>query len=224
MPKLNAFYVRCEALFAQKFGYGRRWKSAAAQTLRIGRATLYRYLEDDSSVGEDVLKNLEALEGPKKPVRNDREMVVLFASAVVDIQKRLDDSGWLSVPYPPNLSRALDLGAARNFIEGSSRWPTDLNALFQLAREPLFRWVPDLSWDSEEEFFAARLIENGEVSTECRRLAMPSGDPEREIEENLGYEMLMAACRDRTDGEDLYRAGAGPLSRTASLPTGRRRL
>lgn len=204
MPRANTFYTRCEALFAHKLGYGRRWKSAAAQGLGIGRATIYRYFEDEGGIAADVLRRLGELEGPQKPVRNDREMVVLIAGALVNVQKRIDDSGWLSAPYPPNLRRALDLGAARNLIEGAACWPTDLDALARLAQEPLFRWVPDMSWDSGEEFFAARLIEHGEVSAECRKLAMPGGDPEQEIEENLGYEMLMGICRDRADGENLY--------------------
>ena len=206
MSKNHVFYNRCEALFARKFGYGRRWKSAAAQALGIGRATLYRYLADDSGVADDVLRRLDELEGSETPVRNDREMVFLIASALVHVQRHIDETGWLPAPYPPSLTRVLDLGAARNLIEGAERWPTDLGSLARLAQEPLFRWVSDMSWDSGDEYFAARLIEDGEVTTECRTLALPGGDPEREIEEHLGYEMLMGTCRDRLDGEELYRA------------------
>ena len=206
MPKKNSFYTRCEALFARKFGYGRRWKSAAAQALGIGRATLYRYLADDSGVAEDVLRQLDELEGSKSPVRNDREMVLLIASALLDVQRHMDESGWLRAPYPPSLRRALDLGAARNLLEGTDTWPTDLGSLARIAQEPLFRWVSDMSWDFGEEYFAARLIEDGEISTECRTLALPGGDPEQEIEEHFGYEMLVDICRNRLDGEDLYRA------------------
>ena len=200
MPEPNAFYSRCEALFARKLGFGRRWKSSAAQALGIGRATLYRYLADD------VLRRLEELEGSEKPVRSDREMVVILAGALVEIQGQIDERGWLPAPYPPRVRRALDLGAARNLSEDTDRWPTDLSSLAKVAQEPLFRWVPDMTWDAGEEYFAARLIEDGEVSTECRQLALPGGDPEREIEEHLGYEMLRDTCRDRLDGEDLYRA------------------
>ncbi len=206
MSEANAFYTRCEALFAHRLGLGRRWKSAAAQALGIGRATLYRYFADDKGVAEDVLGRLEELEGPEKPARNDHEMVVILASALVAIQRQIDATGWLRTPYPESLRRALDLGAARNLIEGEDRWPTDLGSLARVAQEPLFRWVTDMSWDEAEEYFAARLVEDGEVSTECRKLACPGGDPEREIEEHLGYEMLRDRCRDRLDGEDLYRA------------------
>ena len=206
MPKANAFYTRCEALFAQKFGYGRRWKSAAAQALGIGRATLYRYFADDGGVPDDVLRRLDELAGAEPPLHDDREMILLIASALVDVQRRIDETGWLSTPYPPSLRRVLDLSAARNLLEGADRWPTDLGSLARLAQKPLFRWVSDMSWDSGEEYFAARLIEDGEVSTECRTLALPGGDPEQEIEEHLGYEMLMGICRDRLDGEEVYRA------------------
>jgi len=42
MIKTNQFEERCRGLFETKFGYGRRWKTAVARSLRIGRATLYR--------------------------------------------------------------------------------------------------------------------------------------------------------------------------------------
>jgi hypothetical protein len=75
----------------------------------------------------------------------------------------------------------------------------------QRAQEPLIRWAPDVSWDVTGEYLAVRLVESGETSTGCRALALPGGDPETEIEENIGFEMLLGLCRDRTDGEDLYR-------------------
>lgn len=202
----NAFYTRCEALFARKLEYGRRWKSSAAQALGIGRATLYRYLADDEGVAEDVLRRLNELEDADNPVRNDREMVGLLATALVEIQGQIDSEGRLFAPYPANLRRSLDLAAWRNLNENAERWPTNLSSLANVAKEPLFRWVPDMSWDAGDEYFAARLIEDGEITTECRKLALPGGDPEREIEEHTGYEMLMDTCRDRVDGDDLYRA------------------
>lgn len=204
MGGTNSFYERCEVLFAHKLGYGRRWKSAAAKALGIGRATLYRYF-DEHEVPQDVLAELGKLETPQKPVRSDREMVVLYARALKEIQERIDERGWLPAPYPETVRRVLDLGAARNVANGSDRWPTNLDALARAAQEPLFRWVPDMSWDVAEQYFAARLIENGETTTECLTLAAPGGDPERELEENRGYEMLLGICRDRLDGEEIYR-------------------
>ena len=40
---MNAFHDRCQVLFGERLGYGRRWKSMAASLLGIGRASLYRY-------------------------------------------------------------------------------------------------------------------------------------------------------------------------------------
>jgi hypothetical protein len=74
------------------------------------------------------------------------------------------------------------------------------------AQTPLGLWVPDMSWDPEGELFGAKLIDDGEITTDCRRLAIPGGDPERELEENHGYEMLLSLCRSRLDGADVYRA------------------
>lgn len=133
-------------------------------------------------------------------------MIVLAATAVVETQRELDARGWLSAPYGPNLSRFLDLAAAYNISHGSQLWPTDLHGFMQAAQEPLVRWAPNMSWDTEGEYFAARLVRQGEVTTDCLRLAMPSGDPEQEIEENLGFEMLLGLCANRDDGEAIYRA------------------
>lgn len=200
-----SFPERAQALFSEKLGYGRRWKSAAAQELGIGRATLYRYLDDPSGVAPDVLIKLAKLEAPRAPVHGIREMVTLIASAIVEIQSRIDAEGWLRAPYPPSVRRVFDLGAARNIADGGDVWPTELQGLMRRAQEPLFRWLPDVSWDVAGDYLAVRLVEQGEASTACRALALPGGDPESEIEENLGYEMLMGICRDRTDGEALYR-------------------
>lgn len=206
MPEPNAFQARCEALFAERLGYGRRWKSAAAQVLGIGRASLYRYFADDGAVPADVVRKLAHLEAPARPTRSDRDMIVLAATAVLDIQRMIDAKGWLSAPYPTSVRRFLDLAAARNLAGEGAPWPTDLNGFLRAAQQPLVRWAPDMSWDIEGEFMAARLVQNGEASTECLRLAIPGGDPEREIEENLGFEMLLGLCRNRPDGEQVYRA------------------
>lgn len=199
------FPQRVQTLFSEKLGYGRRWKTAAAEQLGIGRATLYRYLDDPAGVAPDVLTKLTQLEGPKAPVHGVREMVTLIASAIIQIQSSIDAEGWLRAPYPSSVRRVFDLGAARNLADGDDVWPTDLHGMMRRAQEPLFRWLPDITWDVGGDYLAVRLVESGEASTACRALALPGGDPESEIEENLGYEMLVNLCRDRVDGEKLYR-------------------
>jgi hypothetical protein len=206
MTKQNAFHDRCKALFSGRLGYGRRWKSIAAQTLGIGRATLYRYFSDDSNIAADVLGRIAQLEEPARPVRKDSEMIQLYATALIDIQREIDERGWLSSPYPSTVRRALDLGAARNVIESSARWPTDLITLAKIAEMPIFQWLSDMSWDTSGEFIGAKLVENGEITNECRRLAVPGGDPEKEMVENAGYQMLVALCQDHPDGDDIYRS------------------
>lgn len=203
---MNAFHDRCQVLFGERLGYGRRWKSMAASLLGIGRASLYRYFADDSALPKDVVDRLAQLEAPGPAARSERDMIVLAATAVIEVQRALDDKGWLSAPYGPSLRRFLDLAAAHNVTHGRPIWPTDLQGFMRAAQEPLVRWVPDMDWDVDGEFVAARFIVNGEATTECLRLAMPGGDPEREIEENHGYEMLIALCRNRVDGDEIYRA------------------
>lgn len=202
----SGFQRRCEALFSGKLGYGRRWKSAAAEELGIGRATLYRYFESDAAPPADILARLEELEAPARPARNDREMVSLAARALVEVQNIIDQRGWLGAPYPKDLRRFFDLAGARNLADAGERWPTDLFSLTAAAQQPLLHWVPDMSWDLDGEFFGARLIQGGEVTTDARRLAVQGGDPELEIDENLGFEMLVGLCRNRVDGEAVYRA------------------
>lgn len=205
MSSRNAFEQRCEALFAQKLGLGRRWKTACAQSLAIGRATLYRYFEDDKAVPADVLQRLTDLEAPSSLPGEDSKLVKMYASALVEVQKQIDDSGWLHAPYPKVLRRAFDLGAAANFCLSKDVWPTNLETLMAKAATPLFDWVPDLSWDVSEEFFSSRLVEDGEITTDCRKLAVVGGNPEVEIEENIGYEIILSMCMERADGEELYR-------------------
>lgn len=129
MPATNTFHNRCEALFARKLGYGRRWKTAAARALRIGRATLYRCFDEDSGVPQDVLARLERLDAGEQPIRDDRQMLCMLARGLLDVQRQMDEHGWLKEGYPPTLQRSFDLAAARNVLEDEPRWPTDFGAL-----------------------------------------------------------------------------------------------
>lgn len=204
MSATNTFHDRCEALFAQKLGYGRRWKTAAAQALGIGRATLYRYFDDDRGVSPDVLAQLKQLDAGEQLIRDDRQMLRLFARGLLDVQKQIDEHGWLKEGYPTTLQRIFDLAAARNMLEGEPRWPTDFGALSRLAQKSLYDWGVDVSWDPDGEFIATTLIEGGEITPACIDLAMHGQDPEAEIIENAGYKLLEGICRERQDGQAIY--------------------
>ncbi|PWC76377.1 HU-CCDC81 and SPOR domain-containing protein [Azospirillum sp. TSH64] len=218
MESAPSFHDRCQHLFSDRLGHGRRWKTAAAQALGIGRATLYRYFEEGAEVAAVVLARLADLERGDKPVRDDRSMVVLLASALVDVQKQIDERGWLKDGYPPGLRRVLDLAAARNIQDGDL-WPTSLADMARLAQEPLYKWGIDLSWDVEGEFAAAKLIDGGEITTECVALAQPGKNPETELEENLGYKLLLGLCRDRRDGQQVYVAWRRAVVENPVLPS-----
>ena len=202
---MNLFHDRCKALFADKLGYGRRWKTAAAQTLGIGRATLYRYFDSDSAVCDDVLQRLDQLEHSEtKPVLNDRQMVTLFACGLRDVQKQIDDYGWLQDGYPPTLQRCFDLAAARNALNPGAQWPTDFGALSRMAQLSIYDWGIDVSWDPDGEFAGATLLENGEITRACIDLGVHGKDPEAEVIEHEGYELLKSICQDHRDGQAIY--------------------
>jgi hypothetical protein len=198
------FRSRCEALFGKP--HGGRWKSACAEALKIGRASLYRYFEDGTVIPQDVLTRLAKLEGSCGPGVGGADMVALYARALLEVQDELDHRGSLRHGYPETLRRAFDLAAALNTGEGSENWPVELGQLVARARQPIYRWLPDLSWDPGGEFTAARLIENGAVSADCFELAARGRNPEAELHENSGYERLRSIALSRADGEDFYRA------------------
>lgn len=199
------FEARCQDLFGRKLGMGRRWKTAAAQALGIGRATIYRYFEDDSDVPADVLTRLGKLEsGDDRKPASSRDMVTWFARGLRDVQKQIDDHGWLADEYPASLQRGFDLAAASNFASGQAEWPTNLSDLARVAQKPLYEWAGDLSWDPDGQFTASRLIEAGEITPACADLAVPGADPEAELIENAGYQLLRGVCAERRDGQDVY--------------------
>lgn len=200
-----SFPQLCEAVFRPR--YGRRWKTACAADLGISRATLYRYLDDPSGVPRDVLATLAALETPLRPSLDDHGMVTLAASALVAVQQQIDTRGFIGTPYPQPVRRLFDVGAARNLTElRRHAWPTDLASLANLAALPLGLWAGDMSWDNDELFTEVRLVENGEVTPECRDLAVEGRDPELEGIERDGFESLLAACARMEDGDAFYTA------------------
>src|SRR5438270_10756453 len=59
MEQSGDFAADCRRLFAPE--HGRRWKTAAAASLAIGRTTLYRYLSGEQPVPATVRARLAAL-------------------------------------------------------------------------------------------------------------------------------------------------------------------
>lgn len=192
----KTFSERCRTLFADILGHGRRWKTACATSLGIGRATLYRYLEDGATIPTDVLTRLASIERSIRPMDGPgtADMVRRYARALVDVQQVVDDMGSLKAGLPATARRIFDLAAALNFSSQTTCWPTDIAGLVQAARKPLFEWVSDLSWDPDGDFTVARFVEGGSVSPECVRLAAPGGDVDTEMAENAGYLKLRAIC------------------------------
>lgn len=219
------FARRAQALFASRPGFARKWKKACAEALNISRATLYRYIEQENAVPDDVWECLANLEGKSShKVRDDREMISLYAAALVRVQDVVDKSGWLRPPYPDALQRVFSLGAARNLTETERRWPTDLPTLLNAATSPLSLWVPDMNWDTEALYFETTLLSGGELTPECRALAAKGQDPELELEENEGYRLLRGICADRTDSDEVYRAWRRLIIEHPLLPARRSHL
>jgi hypothetical protein len=133
-------------------------------------------------------------------------MVTLFSRGLLDVQKQIDDHGWLKDGYPPTLQRSFDLAAARNALDPKLRWPTDFGALSRLAQHSVYEWGIDVSWDPEGEYAAMPLLDGGEITPACIELAMPGKDPEAELTENAGYKLLRGICLDRRDGPAVYAA------------------
>src|ERR1051326_8452930 len=66
MEQNSGFAADCRRLFAPE--HGRRWKTAAAAALAIGRTTLYRYLSGEQPVPAPIRARLAALAcEPAKP-------------------------------------------------------------------------------------------------------------------------------------------------------------
>jgi hypothetical protein len=200
----NVFRVECERTFSQ---YGRNWKTACAKALGIGRATLYRYLDREDGIPQDVRQRLMRLSAPVQPPIDSREMVSLYARALIDLQLNIDESsGKDADPYPDTLRRTFDRAAALNASAGSTFWPVDPPSLLTLAQKPLYEWGVDLTWDPHGDWTAARFVSNGAITADCFELAARGEDPEGELKEQRGYELLRSVCLDRSDGEEFYRA------------------
>jgi hypothetical protein len=202
------FTLRCEKLFSETLGYGKRWKSIGAIKLGIDRKTLYSYLKKNNAPS-NILARLEKLENnsstpkstPKVPTQ---DLVRLMAASLQDVEEQLSSRGWIAVPYHENLQRLFDLSAARNIDSGSAVYPTDLPSLIKYGSTPLFEWLDDVSWDKEGEFLAETLLQEGQTTHACNLLAAHGADPETELRQNKGFQALYSFCVGQKDGQQIY--------------------
>lgn len=184
-----------------RFDTGARgWKGTVCKALDITRPTLDRYIAIDQAgessripgriwqkLGQPVAIESERIDSPYV-------MVNLLAEGLGELQESIDRLGHILAPYPPALSRGLNLAAAWNLEHGKS-YPTSLAGLLSVATKPLYTWCPEYEGEGAEEFGAAVLVRDGEVTPDCLAIArLGDTDPETYF-----YKSLMDACSELDD-------------------------
>jgi len=199
---VNAFARELEETFAES---GKRWKSAAADALRISRPTLYKYLSVDDDalpavVPVDIVNRAQELAQQKRTLPAARDLAVSYARGLVALQERIDGRGFIAAPYPADLLRAFSVASALNSRSKNSIYPDNLASLLECARKPFHEWFADLDWDEVGDYTSAQLIRQGDISAECVLLGAVPND----FYEQQGYELLINRCRSIPDGQQLY--------------------
>ncbi len=201
-----------EARLIEKSGApSARWKSHAAAWLRVSRPTLNAYLTHAAigsleRIPEVVLEMLGLVPGqaesqPKSP--SIEEMVLSFAMGLVALQDEIDVHGHPRAPYPAALQRGLDLAAILNCLDGRSEYPVTLAELLASAGKPLYEWCPKLEGPVSDESYAARLLENFEITRDCLALA----ERGQKDSEHAFYQTVMECCEELgSAGQELYEA------------------
>ena len=200
-----------EARLLEKSGApSARWKSHAAAWLGVSRPTLNAYLAHASignleQISGAVLEILGILPGqaasqPKPP--SVEEMVLSFAVGLVTLQDEIDTHGHPRAPYPPHLQRGLDVASILKCLDGSE-YPVTLADLLAVAGKPLYEWCPKLEGPVPDEFYAARLLENFEITRDCLALA----ERGQQDSEHAFYQTVMDCCEELgSAGQELYEA------------------
>lgn len=199
---MNSFGQQLESIFAQA---GRRWKSAAADALAISRPTLYRYIGLDEeavaiAVPSEILAHARDLARQTTSLPPTRDLAVCYARGLTKLQEYIDRNGFISAPYPPELSRAFCIASALNSRTDDLKYPDNLAGLLECAAQPFHEWFADLDWDQAGDYTTAQLIRHGVISAECLLLASIPAD----LDERDGYDLLMNRCRTSPNGQDLY--------------------
>ena len=113
------FAADCRRLFAPE--HGRRWKTAAAASLAIGRTTLYRYLSGDQPVPAAVRARLVQL--AKQPANPYAGRIFLGEERMTPEQHIADNSRPFTGALPwKRTSRACDHGAPRMISPTGPAW------------------------------------------------------------------------------------------------------
>jgi hypothetical protein len=200
-----------EARLIEKSGApAARWKSHAAAWMGVSRPTLNAYLAHASvgnleQIPEAVLEMLGLLPGqaasqPKPP--SVEEMVLSFAVGLVTLQDEIDTHGHPRAPYPAHLQRGLDVASILKCLDGSE-YPVTLADLLAVAGKPLYEWCPKLEGPVSDEFYAARLLENFEITRDCLALA----ERGQQDSEHAFYQTVMDCCEELgSAGQELYEA------------------
>lgn len=178
------------------------WKALASKALGISRPSLDRYLSlnmngQTSHIPEAFLSSL--LENTSSQNENELfespyNMVNLLASGLCALQEGIDKVGHIQAPYPAALVRGLNIAAALN-LENQKKYPTGLAELLTVACHPLYSWCLEYDGANAEEFGAAVLIKDGEITPDCLAIAgLSDVDPELHF-----YRSLMNSCSELDD-------------------------
>jgi len=187
-----------------------RWKSHAANWLGVSRPTLDAYLRHAQAgrLEKVPAEILGKVCGDQPDARTDVyaparvEMVLNFAAGLVALQEEMDAQGHPQAPYPAALQRGLDVAAWLNIAE-TNTYPVTLAELLVCAGKPIYEWCAKLGEPLADEYYASRLLDEGEVTRDCLSLASQlRQDPEHEL-----FKLLMRCCEDAgSAGQDLYAA------------------
>ena len=101
LEQIGDFAADCRRLFAP--AHGRRWKSAAAAALAIGRTSLYRYLNGEQPVPKEVRARLAALS--RQPVNPFAGTLSLGEDRMIPEQHIADPTRPFTEPSTSTASR-----------------------------------------------------------------------------------------------------------------------
>src|SRR4029453_15805000 len=134
----GVFAADCRRLFAPE--HGRRWKSAAAACLAIGRTTLYRYLSGEQPVPTAVRARLAAL--AKEPAPPYRSRIFLGEEKMTPEQHIADASRPLTgAEYIESLKDGREVYINGERVRDVTTHPGFRNSVRALAR--LYDGVPE---------------------------------------------------------------------------------